>query len=126
MFSICNVFTVIQQKLKSDIMFFCFIFLNNLSKYKMWKITNGNVTFASAFYDPSSEDCKQSNNMQTRALLNLDKKYCKIFLRVKQLPVKGLIDNRCHALEPIPEHHAIHKLNAYFFLQKIKSECKYY
>ena len=64
--------------------------------------------------------------MQTRALLNLDKKYCKIFNRAKQLPVKGLIDNRCHALEAVPERRAIHKLNAYFFLQKIKSECKYY
>jgi len=63
--------------------------------------------------------------MQTRALLNLDKKYCKIFPRAKQLPVKGLIDNRCHALEAVPERRAIHKLNANFFLQKIKSECKY-
>jgi len=53
--------------------------------------------------------------MQTRALLNLDKKYCKIFLLAKQLPVKGLIDNRCHALEAVPERHAIHKLKAYFF-----------
>jgi len=53
--------------------------------------------------------------MQTRALLNL----------AKQLPVEGLIDNRCHALEAVPERHAIHKLNANFFLQKIKSECKY-
>jgi len=61
------------------------------------------------------EDCKQSNSMQTRALLNL----------AKQLPVKGLIDNRCHALEAVPERRAIHKLNANFFLQKIKSECKY-
>jgi len=26
----------------------------------MWKITKGNVTFASAFHDPSSKDCKQS------------------------------------------------------------------
>ena len=63
--------------------------------------------------------------MQTRALLNLDKKYCKIFLRAKQLPVKGLIDNRCHSLEAVPERRAIHKLNAIFFLQKIRSECKY-
>jgi len=53
--------------------------------------------------------------MQTRALLNL----------AKQLPVKGLIDKRCHALEAVPERRAIHKLNANFFLQKIKSECKY-
>ena len=63
--------------------------------------------------------------MQTRVLLNLDK-YCKIFPRAKQLPVKGLIDNWCHALEAVPERRAIHKLNAIFFLQKIKSECKYY
>ena len=63
--------------------------------------------------------------MQTRALLHLDKKYCKIFLRAKQLPVKGLIDNRCHALEAVPERRTIHKLNAHFFLQKIKSKCKY-
>jgi len=39
---------------------------------------------------------------------------------------KGLIDNRCHALKAVPERRAIHKLNAYFFLQKIKSECKYF
>ena len=89
----------------------------------MWKITN--VNFASAFHAPSSKDYKQYNSMQTRALLNLDKKYCKIFLRAKQLPVKGMIDNRCHALEAVPERRAIHKLNAIFFLQKIKSECKY-
>jgi len=63
--------------------------------------------------------------MQARALLNLDKKYCKIFLRAKQLPVKGMIDNRCNALDAVPERRAIYKLNAYFFLQKIKSECKY-
>ena len=91
----------------------------------MWKITKRNVTFASAFHDPSSKDCKQSNSMQTRALLNLDKKYCIIFVRAKQMPVKGLIDNSCHALEAVPERCAIHKLNAYFFLQKIMSECKY-
>jgi len=63
--------------------------------------------------------------MKTRALLNLDKKYCKIFLRAKQMPVKGLIDNRWHSLEAVSERRAIQKLNAYFFLQKIKSECKY-
>jgi len=69
--------------------------------------------FASDFYDPPSKDCKQSNSMQTRALLNLDKKYCKRFLRAKQLPIKRLIDNRCHALEAVPERRAIHKLNAH-------------
>jgi len=53
--------------------------------------------------------------MQTRALLNSDKKYCKIFLRAKQLLVNGLIDNRCHALEAVPERRAIHKLNAHYF-----------
>jgi len=63
--------------------------------------------------------------MQTRDHLNLDKKYWKILIRAKQLPVKGLIDNRCHTLEAVPEHHAIHKLNAYSYQQKIKSECKY-
>ena len=63
--------------------------------------------------------------MQTRAFLKLDKKYCTILLRAKHLPVKELIDNWCHALEEVPERRAIHKLNAYFFLQKIKSECKY-
>jgi len=78
-----------------------YFFFNNLSK--------------DAFHDPSIKDCKQSNSMQTRALLNL----------AKQLPVKGLIDNRCHALEEVPERRAIHTLNAIFFLQKIKSECKY-
>jgi len=85
-----------------------------------------NISFASAFHDPSCKDCKQSNSMQTRALLNLSKKYCKIFLRAKQLPVKGLIGNRCHALEAVPKRRTIHKLNAYFFLQKIKSACKYF
>jgi len=63
--------------------------------------------------------------MQTRAFLKLEKKCCIILLRAKHLPVKGFIDNRCHALEAVPERRAIHKLNAYFFLQKIKSECKY-
>ena len=81
--------------------FSVYFFFNNLSK--------------DAFHDPSWKDCKQSNSMQTRALLNL----------AKQLPVKGLIDNRCHALEAVPERRAIHKLNANSFLQKIKSECKY-
>jgi len=86
-----------------------------------------NVTFASAFHDPSSKGCKQSNCMQTRlsALLNLDKKYCKLFLSAKQLPVKELIDTRCHSLKAFLERRAIHKLNAKFFLQKNKSECKY-
>jgi len=58
--------------------------------------------------------------MQTRALLNLDKKYCKLFLRAKQLPVKGLIDNRCHALKAVPERRAIHKSNAYFSYRKLR------
>jgi len=49
--------------------FFCLFFFYNLSK--------------DAFHDPSR------NSMQTRALLNLDKKYCKIYLRAKQLQVKG-------------------------------------
>jgi len=80
----------------------------------VWKITKGNVTFASAYNDPSSKECQQSNRMQTRVLLNLDKKYCKIFIRAKQLPVKGLVDNRCHSLEAVPERRAIHKLNAIF------------
>jgi len=81
-----------------------------------------NVAFSSAFNDPSSEDGKQTNIMQTRAFLKLDKKFCTILLRAKHLPVKGLIDNSCHALEAVPERRAIHKLNACFFLQKIKSE----
>jgi len=51
---------------------------------------------------------------------------CNITPRAKHLPVKGLIDIKCHALEAVPELRAIHKLNAYFVLQKIKSECKYY
>jgi len=51
--------------------------------------------------------------MQTRALLNLDKRYCKIFLRAKQLPVKGLTDNRRHALEAVPERRAIHRSAIY-------------
>jgi len=63
--------------------------------------------------------------MQTRAFLKLDKKYCTILPRAKHLSVKGLIDNRWHALEAVSERRAIHKLNAYFFLQKTKSECKY-
>ena len=103
---------------------FFFLMTNNLSKFLAREITKGNVTFTSAFHDSSSKDCKQSNSMQTPALLNLDKKYCKIFLRAKQLPIKGLIDNRCHSLEAVPKRRAIHKWNA-FFLQKIKSECKY-
>jgi len=45
--------------------------------------------------------------------------------RAKHLSVKGLTDIKCHALEAVPELRAIHKLNAYFILQKIKSECKY-
>ena len=53
--------------------------------------TKGNVAFASAFYNPSSKDCKYLNSMQTHALLNFDKKYCKTFVRAKQLPVKGLL-----------------------------------
>jgi len=63
--------------------------------------------------------------MQTRVLLNLDKKYCKTIIHAKQLSLKGLIDNRCYALEAVLERRAIHKFNVYFFLQKIKSECKY-
>ena len=91
----------------------------------MWKKTKENVTFAPVFHDPSIKACKQLISMQIRALLNLDKKYCKLFLRAKQLPVKRLIDNRCHALEAVPERRAKHKLTAIVFLQKIKSECKY-
>ena len=59
---------------------------------------------------------KQSNCMQTRALLNL----------AKQLPVKGLIDNRCHALEAVPERRAIHKLNAIFFYRKLRVNVNIY
>jgi len=59
----------------------------------MKKRRETNVAFASAFPDKGSKDCKQSNSMQTRTLLNFDKKYCKIFLRAKQLPIKGMIDN---------------------------------
>ena len=84
-----------------------------------------NVAFSSAFYDPSSDDCKQTKSMQTRVFLKLGKKCCIKLLRAKHLQVKGMIDNRCHALEAVPERRAIHKLNAYFFVQKIKSECKY-
>jgi len=61
--------------------------------------------------------------MQTFALLNLDKKYRKIFLSDTQLPVKGLIDIRCNAFDAVPEHRPIHKLNAHLFLQKFNSEC---
>jgi len=61
--------------------------------------------------------------MQSLAHLNFDKKYCKTFIRSKQLPGKGLFDNRCHAFEAVPEHRAIYKLNV-FYLQQIKSECK--
>jgi len=101
----CVLFSRVYYKYETNkkniIYFFCLFFFNNLSK--------------DAFHDPSRKDCKQSNSLQTHALLNL----------AKQLPVKGLIDNRCHALEAVPERRAIHKLNANFFLQKIKSECKY-
>jgi len=41
--------------------------------------------------------------VQTIEQFNLDKKYCKMFLRAKQLPVKGLIDNRCNALEAVQQ-----------------------
>jgi len=100
----CVLFSRVYYKYeinKHIIYFFCLFFFNNLSE--------------DAFHDPSRKDCKQSKSMQTCALLNL----------AKQLPVKGLIDNRCHALEAVPERRAIHKLIAIFFLQKIKSECKY-
>ena len=81
----------------------------------MCKENKENVAFPSAFHNPSSEDCKQTNNMQTRAFLKLDKKYCTILLRAEHLPVKGLIDNRCHALGAVPERRAIQKLNAFSF-----------
>ena len=73
------------------------------------KCGNKNVAFPSALHDPSSTDCKQSNSMKTRALLNLDKKYHKLFFRTKHLPNKGLIENRCNAFEAVPERRAIHK-----------------
>jgi len=97
--------------------FFCLFFFKKWvsTKCVSVKITKGNVTFASAFQYPLSKDCIQSNSIQTRALLNLNKNNCKIFLRAKQLLVKGLIDKRCHALEAVPERRAIHKLNAIFF-----------
>jgi len=78
------------------------------------------VAFSSAFHDPSSEDCKQTNIMQTRSFLKLYKKYCTILLRAKHLPVKELIDTRCHALEAVPERRAIHKLNAFFSYRKLR------
>ena len=58
--------------------------------------------------------------MQARAFLKLDKKYCTILLRAKHLSVKGLIDNRCHAFEAVPERRAIHKLNDYFSYRKLR------
>jgi len=48
------------------------------------------------------------------ALLNLDKKNRKLFLRTQQLLIKELIDNRCNALEAAPERLAIHIINAHF------------
>ena len=75
----------------------------------MWKKTKGNVAFSSAFYDQVIEQYAKC------ACLNLDKKYRKIFFRAKQLPIKGLIDNRCNALEAVPERRAQHVLNAHFF-----------
>ena len=62
--------------------------------------------------------------MKTRALQNFDKKHHNFFLCAKQLSIKGFID-RCNAFEAVPVRREIHKLNAYFILQKIKSECKY-
>ena len=53
--------------------------------------------------------------MQTYACLNLDKKYRKKKFRAKQLLIKRLIDNRCNAIEAVPERRAIHALNAHFF-----------
>jgi len=78
-----------------------FLFVNKGST----KSGNKNV----AFPDPSSTDCKQSNSMKTRALLNLDKTYHKLFLRTKHLPNKGLIENRCNAFEAVPKRRALHK-----------------
>ena len=54
----------------------------------MEKKTTEIVVFSSAFHDLSSQDCKQSNSMQTSALLNLDKKNFNIFLCAQQLPIK--------------------------------------
>jgi len=34
--------------------------------------------------------------------------------------IKGLIDNRCHALEAVPVRRAIHKLNAIFSFRKLR------
>jgi len=51
--------------------------------------TRGNAAIASAFHDPSSKECTQSNSMQTLALKHLDKKYCKIFLCAKMSRLQG-------------------------------------
>jgi len=74
------------------------------------------LLYKDAFRDPSKKDCKQWNTMQ------FDTRSSKFR---QEVLYKGLIDNRCHSLEAVPERRAIRKLNAYFFLQKIKSECKY-
>jgi len=60
--------------------------------YYIWvfcveKKTTEIVVFSSAFHDLSSQDCKQSNSMQTSALLNLDKKNFNIFFCAQQLPI---------------------------------------
>ena len=91
----------------------------------MYKTTQRTVAFSSAFHDPSSKDGKQSNSMQTRALLNLDTTSCKLLIRAQELPIKGLIDNSCNAFEAVPERRAVHKLYTHFVPHEIKSECKY-
>ena len=55
------------------------------------------------------------NSVVPLALLHYDKKYREIYLRAKQLPIQGMIDNRCNALGAVPERRAILKINAYFF-----------
>ena len=61
--------------------------------------------------------------MQTRARLNLDRKYRKLFLRTKQMSIKGLVDNSCNAFKAVPERRTIHLLSAQVVLRN--SEYKY-
>jgi len=46
----------------------CLYSFHKSSKFLVWKKTKGNVTFSSAFHDPSCKDCKQSNSIQKHAL----------------------------------------------------------
>ena len=92
-------------------MLFLLFSITNQVSIKCVKKTKKNIPFSSAFQDLLSEDCKQKNSTETHAFLKLDKKYLKILLRAKQLPIK----KSCTAHEVVQELRAIQTLNAHFF-----------